>query len=78
MSPLTNPQIIHRVVQLSLDMCAESRARCAHQLFYLYEQRRDLTAQHKKHNERRTAEMAQLSAVCEALGLDGFAASLMT
>ena len=69
MSPSTEPQTIHRLVQLSADLCEENRTRCAHQLGYLYDQQQALVVQRQKRYERRVAEIAELWAVCEFDGL---------
>ena len=75
MSPLTNPQTIHRLVQLSADLCEENRTRCANQLGYLYDQQQALVVQRQKRNERRVAEIAELWALCESMGLERIPAS---
>ena len=70
MLPLTNPQAIRQIVQLSADLCEENRGRCAHQLVYLRTQRSALKMQRQKQAERHHAETARLSALCEAMGLE--------
>lgn len=70
MSPLTNPQAIHRVVQQSADLCEDNLTRCARQLAYLYNQRQDLAVQRQKRAERSEVEIAELMAICRSMGLE--------